>query len=128
MSGEALDAGACFHVVAKRAGLKLSSWRTGMSPNDRKAIRLCAQLMGVSEDGYDPIHNDKQAKALLVKLGLELRYLLLRGDTKTQLDFRQMQIFKADGSLVCNFTGMTENAAIVNGACYAHDQKWYDKP
>lgn len=92
-----------------------------MSPSDKKAVRLCAQLMGVPEDGYDPIGSSRLAKELRDKLGLKVEHKRRQSQT-------EIIVYAADGKRICGYIGSSENIAIVRAAVEnAHGRRWYEK-
>lgn len=97
-----------------------------MSPNDLKAMRICAKLMGVPQDGYNPIENDEQAKSLAEKLGLKTK-IHTSPSIGTSATFAVFDVYK-NGKLVGKYSNFTENKAIVYGACASQDKDWYSKP
>lgn len=95
-----------------------------MSPNDRKAIKMCAKLMGVPLDGYNPIENDQQAKELAARLHLTI-------DDASGMRARHKLVsildISRDGKFVMRFSNFEENLALVHAACYSEDPKWFRK-
>lgn len=96
-----------------------------MSPNDLKAMKMCAKLMGVPQEGYNPIENDEQAKELAEKLGLKTE-IHSSPSIRTSATFPVFDVFR-DGKLVTKCSNFTENRALVYGACASEDKDWYLK-
>lgn len=96
-----------------------------MSPNDLKAIKICAKLMGVPLKGYNPIENDQQAKELAERLHLTVGDALADQRARHQL-LRIIDISR-DGKFVMQFSNFDENTALVHGACYSEDPKWFER-
>lgn len=94
-----------------------------MSPNDVKAIKMCAELMGAPLKGYNPIENAWQAKVLAEKIGLTIQDRA----TIAGLISGMIHVFKGKEH-VHSFSGsITENGAIVYSACYSEDPEWDKK-
>lgn len=95
-----------------------------MSPNDLKAIKICAKLMGVPLEGYNPIENDQQAKELAERLHLTVDDA---PEVRTRHQLLRITDISRDGKFVMRFSNFEENAALVHAACYSEDPKWFRK-
>ena len=95
-----------------------------MSPNDRKAIKICAKLMRVSEEGYNPIENDEQAQALAERFRLTIVYPHESTIQKLRPAHEVLDVHRDGVKITPGFSNFTVNMALVYGLCYSHDPKW----